>query len=556
MGGINDSFDPKKLSVKNIADFLNILIIQDPGKNQQNKKVLQEIGIINEYSYTISDKVSSEMIYYSKNNKIVEKCIFAENVRSNFVEWAKYLFDITNEDLDSIQQLSRKIDSIKKRTLTKEFFQNNIKKYLFKNKPFNKLLDFGIPNYLRFFIWDIVLSEKYNNQKYFNFEQELKEYKFILEKKKANPQIEKDINRTFMKEKEQTKNNIQILKNILYGINTYNESGYCQGMNFIVGYLLKLTNYDEVKTFYIFKSVLCDIKGYFEVGFPLLKKNNEAFNKMFKESYPKLFKHFQKHEIVNEFWIGKWFQTLFTLSLPFDELNMIWDVLLIRGFDFIIYICLALCGYIEKELLDLKDSAEIINYLDKVLNSQDNDLIQTKKQSFEDIDNYIIPLSDLLSEASELEKKIAGGNENTPYYDRRKSDSNMMTFKFNSLKNQNPGIISQNSKQNDITKSVNANNNNINTSIFQNNNVQNPNYINPNNINNNNRLNLENQKIPFYSTKNLGTYNFNDFPKKDNINLNSSINRNINMNVIPGQFQYINNNNINIPNNNFLKYYH
>ena len=556
MGGINDSFDPKKLSVKNIADFLNILIIQDPGKNQQNKKVLQEIGIINEYSYTISDKVSSEMIYYSKNNKIVEKCIFAENVRSNFVEWAKYLFDITNEDLDSIQQLSRKIDSIKKRTLTKEFFQNNIKKYLFKNKPFNKLLDFGIPNYLRFFIWDIVLSEKYNNQKYFNFEQELKEYKFILEKKKANPQIEKDINRTLMKEKEQTKNNIQILKNILYGINTYNASGYCQGMNFIVGYLLKLTNYDEVKTFYIFKSVLCDIKGYFEVGFPLLKKNNEAFNKMFKESYPKLFKHFQKHEIVNEFWIGKWFQTLFTLSLPFDELNMIWDVLLIRGFDFIIYICLALCGYIEKELLDLKDSAEIINYLDKVLNSQDNDLIQTKKQSFEDIDNYIIPLSDLLSEASELEKKIAGGNENTPYYDRRKSDSNMMTFKFNSLKNQNPGIISQNSKQNDITKSVNANNNNINTSIFQNNNVQNPNYINPNNINNNNRLNLENQKIPFYSTKNLGTYNFNDFPKKDNINLNSSINRNINMNVIPGQFQYINNNNINIPNNNFLKYYH
>ena len=555
MGGINDSFDPKKLSVKNIADFLNILIIQDPGKNQQNKKVLQEIGIINEYSYTISDKVSSEMIYYSKNNKIVEKCIFAENVRSNFVEWAKYLFDITNEDLDSIQQLSRKIDSIKKRTLTKEFFQNNIKKYLFKNKAFNKLLDFGIPNYLRFFIWDIVLSEKYNNQKYFNFEQELKEYKFILEKKKANPQIEKDINRTFMKEKEQTKNNIQILKNILYGINTYNASGYCQGMNFIVGYLLKLTNYDEVKTFYIFKSVLCDIKGYFEVGFPLLKKNNEAFNKMFKESYPKLFKHFQKHEIVNEFWIGKWFQTLFTLSLPFDELNMIWDVLLIRGFDFIIYICLALCGYIEKELLDLKDSAEIINYLDKVLNSQDNDLIQTKKQSFEDIDNYIIPLSDLLSEASELEKKIAGGNENTPYYDRRKSDSNMMTFKFNSLKNQNPGIISQNSKQNDITKSVNANNNNINTSILQNNNVQNPNYINPNNINNN-RLNLENQKIPFYSTKNLGTYNFNDFPKKDNINLNSSINRNINMNVIPGQFQYINNNNINMPNNNFLKYYH
>ena len=549
MGGINDS-----LSVTKIAELLNILITKDPGKNQQNKKVLQEIGIINEYSYTISDKVSSEMIYYSKNNKIVEKCIFAENVHSNFIEWTKYLFDITNEDLDSIQRLNIKIDNIKKRALTKEFFQNNIKKYLFKNKAFNKLLNFGIPNYLRFFIWDIVLSEKYNKQKYFNYEQELKEYKHILEKKKGNPQIEKDINRTFLKEKEQTPNNIQILKNILYCINTYNTSGYCQGMNFIVGYLLKLTNYDEVKTFYIFKSVLSDIKGYFEIGFPLLKKNNEAFNKIFKISYPKLFKHFEKYEIVNEFWIGKWFQTLFTLSLPFDELNMIWDVLLIRGFDFIIYICLALCGYIEKELLNLKDSAEIINYLDKVLNSQDTGLIQTKKQSFEDIDNYIIPLNDLLLEASELEKKIGGGDENKSYYDRRMSDSNMMTFKFNSLKSQNSGVISPNSNQNNITKSVNVNKNNINTSVLKNNNnIQNPNYPFQNNINNN-ILSLENPKIPFYSTKNLGTYNFNDFSQKDNINMN--VNRNINMNVMPGQFQYLNNNNINMPNNNFLKYYH
>lgn len=549
MGGINDSLDKKKLSVKKIAEFLNILIIQDPGKNQQNKKVLQEIGIINEYSYTISDKVSSEIIYYSKNNKIVEKCIFAENVHSNFIEWTKYLFDVTNEDLDSIQNLNRKIEIIKQRTLTKEFFQNNIKKYLFKNKAFNKLLNFGIPNYLRFFIWDIVLSEKYNNQKYFNYEQELKEYKYILEKKKTNPQIEKDINRTFMKEKEQTPNNIQILKNILYCINTYNKSGYCQGMNFIVGYLLKLTNYDEVKTFYIFKNVLCDIKGYFEDGFPLLKKNNEIFNKIFKESYPKLFKHFQKYEIVNEFWIGKWFQTIFTLSLPFDELNMIWDVLLIRGFDFMIYICLALCGFIEKELLDLKDSAEIISYLDKVLNSQDSGLIQVNKQSFEDIDNYIIPLHDLLSEAYDLEKKISGGNENRSFYDRRKSDSNMITFKFNTLKNQKD--ITPNINQNNIAKSVNMNKNNINNSNLQNNNIPNQNYLFPNYINNN-RLNLEKQKIPFYSTKNLGTYNFNDFSQEAN-----NINRNMNMNVIQGQFQYINNNNINnIPNNNLLKYYH
>ena len=129
----------------------------------------------------------------------------------------------------------------------------------------------------------------------------------------------------------------------------------------------------------------------------------------------------------------------------------------------------------------------------------------------------------------------------------------MINFKFNSLKTQQSinSNIPPNTSQNNIAKSVN-------TPILENNNIQNPNYLLPNNMNNN-RLNLENQKIPFYSTKNLGTYNFNDFSQKNNINLNSSINRNINMNVMPGpgQFQYINNNNINnMPNNNFMQYYH
>ena len=271
MGAINDAFTQNKLSFSKIEEILNNLVSQGGGVQSQNRQVLQEIGLLNEYSYIISDKANNEIIYYSKNNKIIEKLIPYRKMISIFLEWNKYLFDISNEEIENIQQFNMKIDSFKKRTLNKEFFQNNIKKYLFKDKAFNKLLNYGIPNNLRFFIWDIVLSEKYNN-KYYNYNQELKDYKLILEKKGSNPQIEKDINRTFMKEIEQTPKNIQILKNILSCINTYNSSGYCQGMNFIVGYLLKLTNYDEVKTFYIFKNILYDIKGYFEDGFPLLKK--------------------------------------------------------------------------------------------------------------------------------------------------------------------------------------------------------------------------------------------------------------------------------------------
>lgn len=551
MGVINDPFSQGKLSFSKIQEILNNLINQDGGKSQ-NRQVLKEIGFINEYNYIISEKVSNEMIYYSKNHKILKNIIFTQAQRLNFLEWVKYLFDISNEELNSMQLFNTKIEGFKKRTLNKEFFQNNIKKYLFKNKYFNKLLNYGIPQNFRFFIWDIVLSERYNNQKYFNYDQQSKEYKSILQNNTNNPQIEKDVNRTFMKDAEQTPKNIQSLRNLLNCINRFNSSGYCQGMNYIVGYLLKLTNFDEIKTFYIFRSVLCDIKGYFEVGFPLLKKNNNLFDKLFKESYPKLYKHFQKHDIVNEFWVGKWFQTLFTLSLPFEELNVIWDVLLIRGFDFIVYICLALLEFIEKDLLEIKDSADIVNYFEKVLNFNEMGLSMVNKQFFEDIDNYIIPLNEVLSEAYDLEKKNVGGNENRPYYDkRRRSDVHLTTFNFNNLNSDkkpssNLNFLSAKETTNKISNSVNLNNPNINKNLNMSSSQKTNNLQNKNIIGNNVNLNVafDNRKLPFYSTKNLGTYNFGDFSKDNKINNNS-----MGMNLMAGQqFQY--------SNNNLLNYYH
>lgn len=569
-----DPFSQSKLSFAKIGEILNNLITQDINKNQ-NRQVLQEIGLLDEYSYIRSDKASNEVIYYSKNHKIVEFYVSSLKLHLNFLEWNKYLFDFNDEDLDSMEQFNKKVESFKKKALSKRFFQNNIKKYLFKDKALNKLLNYGIPTNFRFFIWDIVLGENYNNHKYFNYDQELNEYKIILSKKGNNPQIEKDLNRTFMKETEQTPKNIQKLRNLLNCINIYNSSGYCQGMNFIVGYLLKLTNFDEIKTFYIFKCILFDIKGYFEDGFPLLKKNNNSFTKYFKELYPKLYKHFQKYDIVNEFWVGKWLQTLFTLSLPLEELNIIWDVLLIRGFDFIIYICLALVDFIEKDLLEIKESSEIVSYLEKYLNMKGEGLIPVNKRFVDANNNFIIPLNEVLSKAYDLEKKGVGGNEKRPYYIGRKSDNQLIKFHSINLKNLNNidnnknGIFSQGS--NDASDNINnknivnnnknmINNKNLSSSLNVTNfqqrqnpfNNQNPNLNFQNNINNfNNNNNIHNGKIPFYSTKNLEVYNFGDFGNKS---LNASSHSAMNFG---GQYQYFNQNpnNPNMINNNYMMHY-
>ena len=548
MGAINDVFIENKLSLKRFDEFLNYLINISPNK-LQNKSILQDIGLIKEYAQIITEKESNLTIYYSNNHKIIKSIKYMNIIRENFLEWIKYLFDITKADSDSIQKLENKINQLKSITLTKEYFQNNIKKYIFNLISINKIINYGIPPNLRIFIWDLILAEKYNNHKIFNYEQELKEYRILLSNNKPNTQIEKDIHRTFIKEEEQTPNRIQILKNILNCVNNYNNSGYCQGMNYIIGFLLKVTNYNEVMTFYFFKLILKDIKGYFEEGLPLLNKNVIIFENYFSEFYPKIYKHFKKHEIINEFYITKWLQTLLTISLPFEELCIIWDILLIRGFDFIIFICLAFFDFISDNIIKIKESADIINYLEKAMNSEGESLIPVNIKFFEQIDDYIIPINEILEKAQELEKKTNKKNKNI--YEIRKSDNQLLDMNFKNLK-ENKKILAQ--KNNDFSKSIKlelnrtSNNKNIHTlSNFPLNNS-----LNQNTINNNNLI-LQQKKMyidktikeraNYYSSKNLEAFNFNIkneiSPFQNQLNNNGYLNRNyIHPNLLYNRVNY------------------
>ena len=488
MGIMNDIITRDKLSLNKFNEILNDLL-----KNPQNKNILQEIGLLKEFFQVITDKEPDLLIYYSKNHKIVKSIKYLVIMRQNFLEWTKYLFDIDFTNSNSIGDLEQKIKEIKTKNLTKEYFINNIKKNFISNKNFKKLIYYGFPPNLRMFIWEVIINVKYNNNKNFVFDIELEEYKkLILNNKKQNAQIEKDINRTFIKDEERMANNIKILKNILICIDNYNKSGYCQGMNFIVGFLLKITNYNEVRTFYIFKHILNDIKGYFEEGFPLLNKNVILFQNYFQNIYQKIHKHFKKHEIINEFYITKWLQTLLTLSLPFEELSIIWDILLLHGFDFIVFICLAFFDFIENDIIKLKESADIINYLEKLLNPEGETLFPMNIKFFEQIDEYIIPINEILEKAYELEKKYS--NKNNIINNKKISDNQLLNLKFNN------NIVSNNIDVKKFPSIKNGNNQikNDNNNIIES--FQNKKF---------NSLNTNINTRPNYnSMKNLVTYNF------------------------------------------------
>ena len=516
MGAINNFFSQNKNDFSKIEEILKMLIKQNKNRSQ-NITVLHEIGLLKEYSYIKSDNCCNELINFSKNNKSIKKLESCSKLRENFIEWTNFLFDINDENL-SEEEFNQKIKLLKQKALKKEFFQQNIKKYIFKNKSFNKLLYYGIPNNFREFIWDIAISERYTHHKYYNYEEEQKAYFDILKNTKIiEPQIEKDLNRTFFNEFERTPKNIKLLRNVLNCINKYN-NGYCQGMNFIVRFLLKVTNFDEVEAFYIFKNILKDIKGYFEDGFPLLKKNLAKFDIYFQTLYPKLYEHFKKNEIYNEMWVGKWFQALFTLSMPFAELSNVWDNLIIKGFDFIIFISLGIIDSIEKDLFQLNDSSDILKYLDNIINPNENSI--TNKKLFIEEKDYIIPLKNVISKAYKIEKKIKEikemkeMKENNKYllYSNIYNKSNLMLQKDKINHNDFESICTKES-DNSMT---------INNSSFSSNHghLRLIKYSNLANMHNSNIYNLKNnlRNTKFERNK----INNNDFIKKSQTSFNPS----------------------------------
>ena len=579
MGAINEVFSQNKISFSKIEEILKILLNQNKHKSQ-NITTLHEIGFLDEYSYIKSKKSSNEVINFSKKNKSIKKFENEIKLKENFIKWATFFFDINVDDLESEEICNQKIENFTKIPLSKSFFQKNIKKYMYKNNSFNNLIKYGIPKNFREFIWDIIISQKYTNNKYFNYEEEQKIYNYILKNVKNNNQIEKDLNRTFINDKEKTPKNIEKLRNILNCINKYNNS-YCQGMNYIARFLLELSNFDEVQTFYIFKNILNDINGYFEDDFPLLKKNLGYFDKLLQKLNPKLYKHFKKNDVFKEVLVGKWFQTLFILSFPFEELCAIWDNLLFKGFDFIIYISLAILDIFENKLLELNDSSDILSYLQNILNPKE--ISYTNKKQLEEIEeekHHFIPLNKIISKANKIEKQMEKDNNNL-FTKRAISEKN--SYKSNILCKNNSNDI-HNDYDSECTKeserkSYSSKSSSYSSIIITNNKITNSNIMNTQNNNNNLKNNLSLQRhgrnnsniIPnsktFYFSEKSRTYplinnnnikmntnnfeinNFNinnvaDFNGLNNFNVDTNpciyYNYNINSNLIYNRPQYTN----------------
>ena len=259
--------------------------------------------------------------------------------------------------------------------------EKGIKNFFIKNN--NKFLERvykGPPECFRLTSWMVLNNIPLDRNK------EIYEF---YSKKELNLEIKnsiiKDIQRTFPTE------NTEILRpkeKKLYSVlkafsNLDIELGYCQGMNLIVAFLLNVSNFNESETFFLLISIFSStfkerginynynfsMRGMFNNGFPLLLFMNYIFDKEFRKLLPDLKKKFEDFSITYDVWIGKWFQTLFTIVLPIEWCKRLFDCVFVNGIFFQINFGLAFIIFLEKNLMNFEDEIELLNYFQELIDS-------------------------------------------------------------------------------------------------------------------------------------------------------------------------------------------
>ena len=158
-------------------------------------------------------------------------------------------------------------------------------------------------------------------------------------KKSTLKQIELDLARTFPNDSDFERDGRMIapLRNILQALSV-SMKGYTQGMNFIVGFLLKMmpTLEKEAECYYLSKIIIEEVlSGYYfrDEKFPewlALKRDLKALDKKTKHLFPRLHKTLSANGFSVIFFCPRWFLCAFIGVLPDEVVKKVWDLSLIH----------------------------------------------------------------------------------------------------------------------------------------------------------------------------------------------------------------------------------
>lgn len=173
-------------------------------------------------------------------------------------------------------------------------------------------------------------------------------------------QIELDLNRTFPNDPpEAVEKYIDPLRNVLSTFVKRNPTiGYCQGMNFIVGNLLKYLKEDE--SFWVFIHIVENMLpiDYYSQMLGILT-DQRIFNNLLTKKFPKLVAHMQNHNYQLDLIAFQWFCTLFFNSVSHETEKFILTAFLLKGQKIIIRIALLIVDYLKEKIFKADDFVQI-----------------------------------------------------------------------------------------------------------------------------------------------------------------------------------------------------
>ena len=325
------------------------------------------------YCYYYQDCLLTTKKTNSKNikrysSKIKEKISFIKSENKTENNKKKFEIDMKNNanKYFIIKKVCKYLDDKEKFKLIglgKYFVK--IKKHIYK-----KFLQGDISMEKRLIIWKSYLK--------FNSTSALYNYISILEETKTNEflklneegvlQINKDINRTYFKNK--TKNFPNILYNILISfVYSENKINYVQGINTITAFIYDLLEIEE-DTFHMLICLfnytqLRDI--YADEEFQHLKILFYSMERILYLYLPKIYSKLKDHNLQINFFMSAYFITLFTILysyLPDNDISFIihvWDEFILEGWKSFCSTWLAILKYCENDIL--KDKGDILNFL-------------------------------------------------------------------------------------------------------------------------------------------------------------------------------------------------
>jgi len=190
------------------------------------------------------------------------------------------------------------------------------------------------------------------------------------------PLIEIDISRTFPELRSFDANWQQRLLRVLNAYAGFNPHvGYCQGMNFVAGLLLLVSDSEEESLAVL--TCLMDsphfgLSGFYRERLPLLRRYLRACDKLVAETVPELREHFIKENVQPAVYLHQWFLTLFINCFPLSMVMIIWDVIICEGLPVILRIAVSILQVLKDSLLSMHFE-EIIKFFKMMKTYDDED---------------------------------------------------------------------------------------------------------------------------------------------------------------------------------------